>query len=262
MWTYQHNNFSVHQIPVLRDNYIYIIQSYHDDTVVIVDPALAAPVQQACDKLGIQVTHILNTHHHWDHTDGNLELVKHYQCQVIGNQADQARIPAIERPIQAGQTLHVGSLSFDVLDVPGHTLGHIVFVIDDALFCGDTLFGAGCGRLFEGSFEQMWYSLQLLASLDGQTKVYCAHEYTLTNLGFANTVDPQNKTLQQRIIADTHKRNKQQPTIPSSIGSEKETNPLLRPLNQDFCQSYNLNTQQNLDAFHIFKDLRERRNQW
>jgi len=262
MWTYQHANFCVRQIPVLRDNYIYIIEDCHSSIVLVVDPTTAETVIEACDTLKIQPTHILNTHHHWDHTDGNENLVKAYQCRVIGNQADASRVPSISQPIVAGKTCELGSLSIQTIDVPGHTLGHIAFLIDDALFCGDTLFGAGCGRLFEGSHAQMWQSLQHLAALDSHTKVYCAHEYTLANLDFAHSVDSLNKDLEQRILQDTAKRQQQQPTIPSTIALEKKTNPFLRPLNTSFCHHYNLNNKKKVDAFHVFKDLRERKDQW
>ncbi|MDX8388563.1 MAG: hydroxyacylglutathione hydrolase [Ghiorsea sp.] len=262
MWSYQHIGFKVHQIPVLRDNYIYIIQDCHSDSVLVIDPALAQAVQQACEELNIKPTHILNTHHHWDHTDGNLELVSAYGCEVIGNTNDKKRIPGITAPIQDNQAFKLGSLNIQVLDVPGHTIGHIVFVIDDALFCGDTLFGAGCGRLFEGTHEQMWQSLQKLTPLPDQTKIYCAHEYTLTNLSFANEIDAKNKVLQKRILTDTKTRKDKRPTIPSTIGMEKKTNPFLRPLDSDFCLYFNQSNNQNLDALHIFKHLREQRNQW
>ncbi len=262
MWTYQHSKFRVHQIPVLRDNYIYIIEDCHSETVLVVDPALAQPVIQACTELKLIPTHILNTHHHWDHTDGNLELKQTYACEIIGNQADAARIPGISQPIIADSNDQLGQLQLQILAVSGHTIGHIAYVIHDALFCGDTLFGAGCGRLFEGTCEQMWHSLQKLAALDGQTKVYCAHEYTLPNLRFAREVDADNQALQQRIHRDTRTRRNKQPTIPSTMALEMQTNPFLRPLHADFCQQFNEREQSNLSALHIFQHLRERKNKW
>ncbi|HIP07036.1 MAG TPA: hydroxyacylglutathione hydrolase [Mariprofundaceae bacterium] len=262
MWTYQHQHFLVHQLPVLNDNYIYIIQDRHSPVVCVVDPALASPVIEVCAQLNIKPTHILNTHHHWDHTDGNKELVQTYQSKVVANLADASRIPHISQAIAADSQFQIGSLNIRSMDVPGHTLGHIAFVIDDALFCGDTLFGGGCGRLFEGSFAQMWQSLQKLALLDDNTKVYCAHEYTLPNLRFARDVDAGNKKLKQRIKDDTQTRMKQQPTIPSSIGLEKATNPFLRPLNAAFIQAYNLENKINLNAPEVFTHLRERKNTW
>ncbi|OIP99935.1 MAG: hydroxyacylglutathione hydrolase [Zetaproteobacteria bacterium CG2_30_46_52] len=258
MWTYQHSDFLVHQIPALENNYIYVVADKHSDNVLVIDPALAELVRDACKQLNITPSHILNTHHHWDHTDGNAQLVAWYGCEVVGNAADTKRIPHISKTIHAGESFDIGSLHIQSLDATGHTIGHIVYVIDDALFCGDTLFGAGCGRLFEGSFAQMWTTLQSLAALDEQTKIYCAHEYTLANLSFANSVDGNNPELQARIIKDTQTRNMKLPTIPSSIGLEKHTNPMLRALDDDFCSAYN----PGKTPLEVFTDIRSKRNVW
>ncbi|MDX8384129.1 MAG: hydroxyacylglutathione hydrolase [Ghiorsea sp.] len=262
MWIYQHRQFQVIQIPVLRDNYIYLIQDSQSDAVLVVDPALADPVMAACEQHQLKPTHILNTHHHWDHTDGNAALVERYQCTVVGNHADATRIPHIQQHVSDTTALRIGALNIQVIDVPGHTLGHIAFVIDDALFCGDTMFGAGCGRLFEGSHAQMWQSLQKLAALDEATQVYCAHEYTLPNLKFARNIDGENPILKQRISNDTQTRRNKQPTIPSTIALEKQTNPFLRPLDHDFCLAYNQAANSQLDAQAIFKAIRDRKNKW
>jgi len=260
MWTYQHKHFIVHQLPVLQDNYIYIIQDRHSPVVCVVDPALAEPVIEACTQLNITPTHILNTHHHWDHTDGNQQLVQTYECTVVGNQDDASRIPYIKQTIAANSNFTLGKLHMQSLEVYGHTLGHIAFVIDDALFCGDTLFGAGCGRLFEGSFAQMWQSLQKLAALDKQTKVYCAHEYTLVNLAFAQSVDANNIYLQQRMHDDKNKQLHKQPTVPSTIGLELQTNPFLRPLDPTFCLTYSQIHTTETKPLQVFTALREARN--
>ena len=236
MWSYRHNDFTVHQLPALNDNYIYLIDA--GEAVAVVDPAEAAPVEAACAELGLTLTHVLNTHHHWDHTGANLELAAHYGCHVVGARHDAARIPGIDTRIDEDAGLELGNLPVTVLDVPGHTLGHIAYVIDDALFCGDTLFGGGCGRLFEGSPAQMWDSLQKLAHLPPETRVYCAHEYTLSNLRFARSIDAGNAALDARISRDTRMRMAGKPTIPSTIGDELATNPFLRPLSPDFCTAY------------------------
>lgn len=238
MWSYQHQNFSVHQLPALKDNYIYLIEDHNSDIVAVVDPADPSPVVRACQQFGKTLTHILNTHHHWDHTDGNKPLKSRFSSTVIGAGIDAARIPEIDISVSEATPLSLGSLNVEVFFVPGHTIGHIAYLIDDALFCGDTLFGGGCGRLFEGTPEQMWDSLSKLAALPDETKVYCAHEYTLANLRFAKGVDPDNETLLARISSDTQRRIKQLPTIPTTIDMEKQTNPFLRPLNSDFCHQY------------------------
>ena len=257
MWSYQHQHFHVHQISALKDNYIYLIEALHSDIVAAVDPADAAVVNQACNQLGKPLTHILNTHHHWDHTDGNKALKKRWDCSIIGAAHDQARIPGIDIAASEVSAPLLADLNITVIDVGGHTLGHIAYLLDDALFCGDALFGAGCGRIFEGTFEQTWHSLQKLAALPDTTQVYCAHEYTLPNLRFARSIDPNNAALQARISHDTQTRMSQTPTIPSHIGLEKSTNPFLRPLNADFCRNYANAHQLPNDALQVFTHLRQ-----
>ena len=236
MWSYRHDDFTVHQLPALNDNYIYLIDA--GDAVAVVDPAEAGPVEALRTQLGLTPTHVLNTHHHWDHTGANLELAARYGCHIVGASHDAARIPGIDTRIDEDTGLSLGDLAVKVLNVPGHTLGHIAYVIDDALFCGDTLFGGGCGRLFEGSPAQMWDSLQKLAALPPDTRVYCAHEYTLSNLRFARSIDAGNAALDARISRDTRMRMDGKPTIPSTIGDELATNPFLRPLSSAFCAAY------------------------
>jgi len=142
MWTYHHHALTVHQIPALQDNYIYLLEAKESSTLVAVDPAEAMPVRQACEALGKPLTHILNTHHHWDHIGGNMELMNTFSCQVVGAAHDKDRIPGISVPVSPG-VFHLDPWNIQVLDVAGHTLGHIAYVLDDALFCGDVLFGAG-----------------------------------------------------------------------------------------------------------------------
>ena len=159
-------------------------------------------------------------------------------CELDYSGKPSPRIPGIDTRIDEDTGLSLGDLAVKVLNVPGHTLGHIAYVIDDALFCGDTLFGGGCGRLFEGSPAQMWDSLQKLAALPPDTRVYCAHEYTLSNLRFARSIDAGNAALDARISRDTRMRMDGKPTIPSTIGDELATNPFLRPLSSAFCAAY------------------------
>ncbi|MFC1542708.1 hydroxyacylglutathione hydrolase [Pseudomonadota bacterium] len=256
MWSYQHPGFSVHQLPALNDNYIYLIDVDNSDVMAVVDPSDAAPVKKACEELGKPLTHILNTHHHWDHTDGNKPLKSSFSCQVVGAGVDAARIPEIDIELSESSQLQLGGIDVRVLSVPGHTRGHIAFLLQDALFCGDTLFGGGCGRLFEGTAEQMWNSLSKLAALDDATSIYCAHEYTLANLRFARTIDPENSALMSRISRDTQCRMRQQPTIPSTIGLERSTNPFLRPADSEFCTSYAVAHHVPEDSLSIFTHLR------
>jgi len=262
MWSYQHAGFTVHQLPALRDNYIYLIESDTSDALIAVDPAEAVSVRKACKLLGKPLTYIFNTHHHWDHTDGNLALKKHFGCLIVGAEHDAGRIPGMDIAVSESSPPALAGLNVTVLDVPGHTSGHIAYIVADALFCGDTLFGAGCGRLFEGAPAQMWHSLNKIAALDVNTSVYCAHEYTLANLKFAKAVDAVNLSLSERILFDKKRRKQKRPTIPSSIGTEIATNPFLRPLDPSFCQNYAAAQHTSTDKLSVFTDIRRRKDCW
>ena len=259
MWSYRHKDFTVHQLTALQDNYIYLIEAHNSDTLIAIDPAEEAPVQAACEGLGKGLTHILNTHHHWDHTGGNLALKTRYGCLIVGGVGDAERIPGIDLQVSESSPPQIEGLVVQVLDVPGHTSGHIAYVFWDALFCGDTLFGAGCGRIFEGTPEQMWSSLEKISRLAKQTRVYCAHEYTLANLNFARQVDAGNTHLDTRMRQDKKARIQKKPTIPSTIGLERNTNPFLRPLDAGFCNRYAQEARISSDPVTVFAHLRNRK---
>ncbi len=218
------------QIPVLTDNYIYLLHDEQSGETAVVDPALAEPVLAVLKQHGWQLTYILNTHHHGDHVGGNLELKRQTGCQIIGAKADKHRIPAIDRAVVEGDVVNIGTHAAKVIATAGHTSGHIVyyFAEDNALFCGDTLFVMGCGRLFEGSAAELWQSLQKLKTLPPKTHVYCAHEYSQNNGRFALTVEPDNIALQEKMIKIDELRANGLPTVPSTIGEELATNPFLR----------------------------------
>jgi len=262
MLSYNHDNFTVHQLPALRDNYIYLIEAHASQALIAVDPAEAVTVRSACQVLGKPLTHIFNTHHHWDHTDGNNILKKAFGCRIIGAERDAGRIPGIDIKVSETNPPQIDGLDIRILDVAGHTLGHIAYLLDNALFCGDTLFGAGCGRLFEGTPAQMWHSLQKIAGLDGTTGVYCAHEYTLANLHFAVAVDPHNSALLERLLLDRGKREQGLPTIPSSIAIEKATNPFLRPLDRVFVTAYATDKEIPADALAVFTHIRKEKDHY
>jgi len=219
------------QIPVLNDNYVYLVREPRQGAVGVVDPAVAGPVLAALGARGWRLTHILNTHHHGDHVGGNLEIKAATGCTVVGPRADRDRIPGIDVAVGDGDIYAFGAQQALVYDVPGHTRGHIAYWFADAraLFCGDTLFALGCGRLFEGTPQQMWRSLGRLRALPDDARVYCAHEYTQANARFALTVEPGNAALLARARAVDEARARGLPTVPSTMGEERATNPFLRP---------------------------------
>jgi hydroxyacylglutathione hydrolase len=217
-------------LPVLNDNYIYLLHDPVSGETAAVDPAVAQPVLKTLEQRGWRLTTILNTHHHGDHVGGNLELKQKTGCKIIAGLSDQNRIPGIDRGVVDGDLITLGKHAARAISTPGHTSGHIVyhFAEDNALFCGDTLFVMGCGRLFEGTAEQMWHSLQKLKNLPPETQVYCTHEYTQTNGRFALTVEPDNCELRQRMEIINQQRANGQPTVPSTIDQELATNPFFR----------------------------------
>ena len=222
------HSLTVVAIPAFKDNYLWLIHDGVDAAVV--DPGDAAPILAALERLNLRLTAILLTHHHADHTGGVPALLAHAAVPVFGPRNDG--IAAVTEPLGQGDTVSVPGigLAVRVIDVPGHTLGHIAYVSDAEhwLFCGDTLFAGGCGRIFEGTPAQMADSLGKLAGLPDTTQVFCAHEYTLSNLRFANAVEPSSPALQARIASDSAKREAGVPTVPSTIALEKATNPFLR----------------------------------
>lgn len=219
------------RIPVLRDNYIFLVMDPDSHTAAVVDPAVAEPVIATLDTLGYELVAIWNTHHHSDHVGGNQALLARYpQATVYASLQDQDRIPGQTQMLSAGDQVKLGPYTAEILFVPGHTRGHIAYYLPELghLFCGDTLFSGGCGRLFEGTPAQMVDSLGQLRALPDKTQVWCAHEYTLKNLEFALTVEGSNAALQKRWHQVSQQRAHGIPTIPTSIGIEKATNPFLR----------------------------------
>ncbi|MGD7035577.1 hydroxyacylglutathione hydrolase [Methylotuvimicrobium buryatense] len=249
---------TVIQIPVLNDNYIYLAKDVASGLTAAVDPAVAGPVLDAIAEQGWRLDFILNTHHHGDHVGGNRELKKQTGCQIVGAKADKHRIPGIDIELSDGGHFRLGNSVFQIIETPGHTLGHIVYYSaeDGILFCGDTLFAMGCGRLFEGTAEQMWHSLQKLRALPSVTRVYCAHEYTLNNGRFALTVEPDNTVLHQRMAEVRRMRESDQPTVPFSIEEEVATNPFFRADVEALKAAIAMETRQPLA---VFTELRSRK---
>lgn len=249
------------QLPVLNDNYIYLLHEPVSGETAVVDPAVAQPVLDVLKQKKWTLNYILNTHHHSDHVGANLELKQKTNCQILASKTDQARIPGIDKALVHGGKIQLGEQIATIIETPGHTLGHIVYHFADshALFCGDTLFSMGCGRLFEGSAEQMWQSIQQLKKLPKETLVYCAHEYTQANGKFALSLEPDNLSLKQRIQQVDQLRAKNRPTIPSTMDQELATNPFLRENSPQLQHSVNMTGQ---PAEKIFKMIRELKDQF
>jgi hydroxyacylglutathione hydrolase len=219
----------VRPLRAFHDNYIWLIHGPEDARrVAVVDPGDAAPVELALDERGLELAAILITHHHGDHTGGIRALLDRFDAPVYGPAAES--IPGRTHALRDGDAVRLASLglNFEVIEVPGHTAGHIAYYGHGALFCGDTLFSGGCGRLFEGTPAQMTASLDRLASLPDATRVYCAHEYTLANLRFAATVEPDNRALADYASQARAMRAEDRPTLPSTVGRERAVNPFLR----------------------------------
>lgn len=248
----------IEQIPVLNDNYVYALFDPATQVCAVVDPAESAPVKRRLDELGWRLTHIFNTHHHHDHTGGNLALKKAYECEIIGAGIDAARIPGIDREVFEQDRIVFGSTLVEVMEVPGHTSGHIAYYIesDHALFCGDTLFALGCGRLFEGSAAQMWSALARFRELPGATRVYCAHEYTQSNAAFALSVDPENAALRARNDEIDSLRAAGKPTVPSRIAQERATNPFMRADDPVLQAQLGM---AGADSIEVFAEIRRRK---
>ncbi|CAI8772051.1 hydroxyacylglutathione hydrolase [Methylococcus capsulatus] len=246
------------QIPVLEDNYVYLLHEPGSGATAAVDPAVAGPVLEALDARGWRLGHVLNTHHHGDHVGGNLELKAATGCTIVGAAGDRHRIPGIDVALKDGEEFRLGSASARMLDVPGHTSGHVAFWFEDdaALFCGDTLFALGCGRLFEGSAEQMWRSLERLRALPAETKVFCAHEYTQANARFAVTIEPGNVALRERVERVEALRREGAATVPSILSEELATNPFLRPESPEIRARLGL---PGVPEVEVFAEIRRRK---
>ncbi|MEQ9452076.1 MAG: hydroxyacylglutathione hydrolase [Pseudomonadales bacterium] len=248
----------VHQFPCLNDNYGFLIHEPEAGLTATIDTPEVGPINAALAEKGWQLTHILNTHHHFDHAGGNEALKKQWGCTVVGAEIDAERIPGIDVKVRDGENFPFGASVAEVLEVPGHTSGHIAyyFAEDGKAFVGDTLFALGCGRLFEGSPQQMWTSLQKLMALPDDTEVYCAHEYTQANAAFALTVEPQNEALQARAEEIAQLRAAGQPTVPTTIALEKATNPFLRPASETLQSTLGL---QGATLVDVFAETRKRK---
>jgi len=224
------DKMNIEIIKCLKDNYSYLIIDEKTKSACVVDPSEAKPIINFIEKNKIYLKFILNTHHHYDHVGGNKDLKKKYNAKVIGFEGDKDRIPEVDICLKDREAWKNKNFEFKIFHIPGHTSGHICFNFfkEKLLFTGDTLFSLGCGRIFEGTYEQMFNSLELIKSFSLETKIYCGHEYTLKNSDFCSIHDKENSKLTEKIISIKEKLNKGLPTIPSTLKEELETNIFLK----------------------------------
>ncbi len=218
------------RIPVLSDNYVWLVHESGSGETMVVDPAVAGPVLAEAEKRDWTITQIWNTHWHPDHTGGNEAIKAATGCTITGPRAEAARIPTLDRLVSEGDTVSLGAIEARVIDVPAHTAGHIAYHLpgERVAFVGDTLFAMGCGRLFEGDAAQMYANMRKLEALPDETAIYCAHEYTEANGDFALTVEPDNAALAERMDKVRAKRARGEATVPTDIAAERATNPFMR----------------------------------
>ena len=221
-------SITIKTVPCLSDNYAYLIHNEKTLETALIDAPEAAPIVSKLDSLGWSLDYILLTHHHFDHIGGVATLQQRYGAKVIGNKNDSKRLPKLDIEVEEGSKLQICNKEMTILDVPGHTIGHIAFIFPGVAFTADSLMALGCGRVFEGTFPMMWQSLKKIASLPSETMIYSGHEYTLANGSFALTVESGNQALIDRVADEKAKRKKGLPTVPSKLDLELRTNPFLR----------------------------------
>ena len=238
-------------INALADNYIYLLRNEHKNITSVIDPGEAEPVINFLNNKRWHLDEVVNTHHHHDHIGGNRKLIDIYKSKLIAPSYENNRISNIDIVVSDNETINITGISTKVFHTPGHTLGHVCFYMPEekCLFSGDTLFYLGCGRVFEGTMNQMWTSLLKLKSLPEDTSVYCGHEYTLSNMKFANYIDTNNALLNKISLEIKNKREKGLPTVPFNLGVEKKINPFLRVDDDNFIKSVGISSNNVSESF-------------
>ena len=246
-------------IPCLNDNYSYLIKDDQTNKVAIIDPSEFDPCDKKINQKYKKLDFILNTHHHFDHIGGNTELKNKYGSKVLGFEDDQKRIPGIDILLKDDKEFKIGDLNFKTIFIPGHTIGHVAFYFEQEkiIFTGDTLFSLGCGRVFEGTHEEMFRSLNKIKNLPPDTKIYCGHEYTNSNLNFCLEYDPKNTHLKDKKIDIEKKLNSNQPTIPSTVADEIKTNIFLRCDDPELKRGLGLKDSSDVEVFSKLRDLKD-----
>ena len=250
---------NINIIPCLQDNYSYVIQNSSTNTVGVIDPSEFEPVDNFIKKKFDKIDFIFNTHHHFDHTGGNLELKKKYNCKIVGSFKDKERIPGIDIKLQHNEIFKFGNVEFKTILVPGHTIGHICFYSEKEkiIFTGDTLFSLGCGRLFEGTHHEMLNSLNVIKELPKYTNIYCGHEYTKNNLDFCLKYEPDNIFLKEKKNWLISRLSRKQPSIPVTIETELNTNIFFRCKTTGVKKSLGMLNSTELEIFKKLRDLKD-----
>ena len=251
----------IHLFPCLQDNFGVLIHDPASGATAAIDAPEAAAVEKALTDTGWKLTEILFTHHHADHTQGIQPLKDKYKCRVSAPMGEAAKIPMVDDAVREGDTVKVGTLAANVIETPGHTAGHISYWFhgEKAAFVGDTLFSIGCGRVIEGTMEQMWQSLRKLRDLPDDTRIYCGHEYTEANIKFAKTIEPDNTALQAREKEARAQRAAGKATVPTTLGAEKKENCFLRADVPEVAAALGMSGQ---PAARVFAEIRERKNKF
>ena len=246
-------------IPCLTDNYAYIIFDNISKTTGVVDPSESKPIISFLKKKKLKLNYILNTHHHFDHVGGNIELKKKYNAQVVGFEGDKHRIPGVDITVKDNEIWNFGDSVVKIFHIPGHTLGHICFFFEKEkiVFTGDTLFSLGCGRIFEGDHKQMLASLNKIKKLPKDTKIYCGHEYTYKNAEFCMKYDSNNIDLKKKFEKIKKLRSQNLPTIPSSLEDELKSNIFLRCDQSDLKNKLSMENCEDLKVFRKVRDLKD-----
>jgi hydroxyacylglutathione hydrolase len=241
----------IHQFPCLSDNYGVLLHDAEAGVTASIDAPDAAAVEAALAQKGWQLTHILVTHHHWDHTQGNETLKSQTNCTIIGPKGEADKVPGIDTKVGEGDTFKFGNFDVEVSETPGHTAGHIIYHVPaaKAAFVGDTLFAMGCGRVIEGTKPQMWGSVEKVAKLPPDTALYCGHEYTVANAEFALSVEPGNEALVKRFEAVKALRAEGKPTLPTTVAEELATNPFIRADSAEIRANLGLENASNAEVF-------------
>tara|TARA_B110000967_G_C18731648_1_gene482899 strand:- start:40 stop:804 length:765 start_codon:yes stop_codon:yes gene_type:complete len=246
-------------VPCLKDNYSFVIHDTETDTVAVVDPSEFKPINDFITKKFKKIDYIFNTHHHFDHTGGNLDLKNKYKAKIIGSKKDEKRIPGIDTKLSNNENFKLGNTEFKIFLIPGHTSGHICFYSkkEKVIFTGDTLFSLGCGRVFEGTYLEMFKSLNFIKKLPIDSRIYCGHEYTQKNLDFCVKYEINNDSLKEKRKWIIHKLNQKQPTIPTTIKEELDTNIFLRCDKSDVKKTLGMEDSTELEVFKKLRDLKD-----